>query len=369
MVEFTSIDEDEDEIIPRGIMPPQRIAPPKQLVGGLYHYDKGWDTWMEICEYTGWGPWGPLRPIRYHSFVLPHNAQLGMGTALYDEWMWRYNHIRPIRIAVVGGAGLTKSWTAIWIARVISRDRFHIGRIAFEADDFIRLQDEIRLDSLNRKIRKTKRQLPIIIEEPAYIFAAREWMKREQRESVKVVETTRYKNIPLIFPVVNRGLLDKIVREFYINYVVEMTDLGIGTVWFTYRRQWETFTRRKRKSKMYVFWPGVEIARCGRETCLFCPELPTCNKYIWPQYERKRADILEKRRMADRERDKEEEKKKKPNLRDLYHNDFLPRLDDLIGKKNVASVPLIEYHLEVNRTTAQQLKALHFELEGKVGVS
>ncbi len=369
MAEFTSLDEDEDEIIPRRTVPPRRIPPPIQLVGGLYDYYPGWNTWCEICRYTGWNMFGPLKPIKYHNFVLPFNAQLGMGTALYDEWMWRYNHLRPLRIAVVGEAGLTKSYTSIWIARIISKDRFHIGRIAFEGDDFLRLQDEIRLDSLNRKIRETKRQLPIIIEEPAYIFAARTWQKAEQQQGVRVIETTRYKNIPLIFPVVNRNLLDKIVREFYINYVCEMTDIGIGTVWFTYRRQWETFTRRKRKSKMYVYWPGVEISRCGRETCLFCPELPTCNKYIWPQYERKRAAILEKRREADRERDKEEEKKSKPKLRDLYHDDFLPKLDTLYDRKDRVSVSLIEYYLGVNKTTAQGLKALHLALEAKVGVS
>ena len=287
------------EDIQKRTVPSRYIDLPHHIVGPLWHSNHhDWNVWLEICRYTGWDPLGKLKPMKYRNFVFPFNSSLRVGTSIYKEWVTRINDFRPVRIAICGEAGSSKSYTAMQIARVLERDKFTIDQVVFEAKEFIKLQDSLGEGRV------------IIPEEPAYMLAAREWQKREQKQSIKVIETSRYLNNPLILPVVNRNLLDKIIREYYINYVIEMVGRGVGYVYFTWVKQFDPKPRRKSKGKIYMYWPAVELSRCGRTTCLHCPKVYNkrtrrytgdCNKFIWPQYERKRDAILHKRRQAELE--------------------------------------------------------------------
>lgn len=235
--------------------------------------------WLEICEYCRWNPEGPLRPMMYHGFVLPFNATLNVGSTFYNELMKKINKIQAIRIAIVGPAGAGKTYMAIHIARIIDR-KFDIKQIVFSGRDYI---------SLQRTLRPKK---PIILEEPTFMLAARTWMKEWQQIVVQTLESTRFQNNPIIIPVVNLNLLDKTIRQYYINYVINMFERGVGRVYRVVHSQWKDKTIRYTVGEIYAYYAGLELARCGRKTCLYCEELPTCNKYIWPQYERKREEAI-----------------------------------------------------------------------------
>lgn len=239
-----------------------------------------WNEWLEICQYTGWNPEGPLKPILYRSFIKPYNPALDVTPAFYNMLVKRVKKKKPIRMAIVGNAGTGKSYTAIHIAQVLQRGKFTVDQIVFSGDDYMRLQGSLKNGQC------------IMIEEPTYVAAARGWQQLWQQCVVRTIESSRFQNNPLLIPVVNRMLLDKIVREHYIQYVVEMFDRGIGRVYEYRQSQWREDGRRETQSDLAIFEPGVDLARCGRDTCLGCPNMPTCNKYIWPQYERKREEWI-----------------------------------------------------------------------------
>ena len=242
--------------------------------------DPEWTDWLEICDYTGWNPNGLLQPMRYHGRIIPYSKELGVGPTFHNELMERINKVKPIRIAIVGEAGSSKTYTAIEIARTIDKT-FTLEQVVLRGKDYMHL------------VRILKSGQPIVLEEPTFHLAARTWFKDWQRIIVQTIESTRFQNNPLMIPVVNLNLLDKTVREYYVNYVIHMFDRGIGRVYRTKHSQWQDQLTRRTGFDICVYTPGVELARCGRETCLGCKELHNgCEKYIWPKYERKREEVI-----------------------------------------------------------------------------
>lgn len=238
-----------------------------------------WIKWERICEYAELDPNGLLKPMRYHGLIIPFSSELGVGPLLFNDLMGRVNKVKPIRMALVGEAGSGKTYTAIHLAGVVDQ-KLDIGQVVLYGKDYIRLQ----------------RMLPprraIVLEEPTFHLAARTWQDQWQRIVVQTIESTRFQNNPLFIPVVNRNLIDKTVREFYINYVVEMYDRGIARVFRTSHSQWYDRSTRRTMCNLYFYGPGMIIAECGRDTCLECPKLPTCEKNIYPFYERKREEAI-----------------------------------------------------------------------------
>lgn len=238
-----------------------------------------WIKWERICEYTEWDPNGLLRPMRYRGLIIPFSQELGVGPNFFNELLTRVNKVQPIRIAIVGEAGSSKTYTAIHIANVLDL-KLDIKQIILYGKEYLEIQ------------RTLSPRKPITLEEPTFHLAARTWQDQWQKIIVQTIESTRFQNTPLLIPCVNRNLIDKTVREYYINYVIEMYDRGIGRIFRTSHSQWYDKLIRRTAFNIYFYGPGMLIAECGRETCLECPELPTCNKNIYPQYERKRAEAI-----------------------------------------------------------------------------
>lgn len=236
--------------------------------------------WKEICDFVGWNPNGPLKPMLYHGYIIPHSKGLGIGPRFLNELREKINNIEAIRMLIVGPAGKGKTYTAIHIARILD-PKFSIEQVVFSGKDYINLA------------RTLKPRRCMVLEEPTFMLAARTWMKEWQQIVVRTIESTRFQNNPLFVPVVNRNLVDKTVREYYVNYVIVMFERGRGRVYRTKHSQWIEKFFRETAFELYVYTPALELAQCGRTTCLYCPELATCNKFIWPQYERKRAEMIE----------------------------------------------------------------------------
>jgi len=242
--------------------------------------DPEWKDWEEICEYTGWNPRGHLKPMRYHGCVIPYSKEIGVGPTWTNELMERINSVKPIRIAIVGDAGISKTYTAIEIASMIDKT-FSVEQVVLSGKGYMQL------------VRTLKPGQCIVLDEPTFHLASRTWFKDWQRIIVQTIESTRFQNNPLLIPVVNRNLIDKTVREYYINYVINMSHRGFGIVYRTKRSQWEEKLYKRRAFHIVIPGPGIKLSRCGRSTCLGCVALPTCDKYIYPQYERRRALAIE----------------------------------------------------------------------------
>lgn len=252
---------------------------PEVIKKGSQFLPRNDPRWLKICDYTGWNPYGRLRPIKYKNFVMPFSKSLNYTPRFYNELRNRINNIQPIRMMVVGEAGSGKSYTAMTIGMILDK-KFCIEQVVFKYKDFMDLSGTLKSGQ------------PIVLEEPAYILGARTWFNEFQRVIVSTIESSRYLNNPLIICVVNRNLIDKTIREYYCNYCVEMRRRGVARVYRTWRPQWYDKPYRKTAIDIFLPYPGVDLAECDRTTCLECKELPTCNKYIWPKYERKRAETI-----------------------------------------------------------------------------
>jgi len=302
-----------------------------------------WAEWLEICDYTGWNPDGPLQPMKYHKHILPFNSQFHVGVQFYNELMEMINNIEAVRIAIVGGAGRGKTFMSIHLSQILESRQFTIDQIVLSGADYLYLADNLEPKKC------------IVLDEPTYFAAARTWQDQYQKLVVRTLESSRFQNNPVLIPIVNRNLLDKVIREYYLTHVVEMKARGIGRVYATNKDNWSDTLYRNRGSLIGAYYPGVELARCGRTTCLRCPQLSTCNRYIWPLYERKRAEAV----AAYREEDQKlmTEAKKKTSGEAFRENcdrawKIREQLLDDRGKFDVVS---IRYELELNRTDAQMI--------------
>ena len=303
-----------------------------------------WVEWLEICNYTGWTPEGPLEPVLFRGFIKPFSSPLGVNQSFYNMLLEMKGKKKAIRLAVVGGAGLGKSYTAIHIAQIL-QPSFKVDQIVFSGEDYLRLQDTLEDGQV------------MMMEEPTYMASARGWQSEWQQAVVRTIESSRFQNNPLLIPVVNRGLLDKIVREHYVTIVIEMFERGIGRAYDYKQSQWVKDGKRYTLSDLAIYDPGVDLARCGRETCLSCPELETCNKYIWPQYERKREEWIKFYQTRDRETLEAKRNEKTAGDKFVELCDQAWDVSDLLkNEKGEYDTAIMQYQLKLERVLAQQVK-------------
>lgn len=302
-----------------------------------------WAKWEEICRYTRWNPDGPLRPMRYRGRIVPFCKELKFGPMFTNELLGKIHKILPIRMAVVGDAGSGKTYCAIDIALMLDLT-FTVDQVVLFSKDFVHLQNTIK----PKKV--------IILDEPTFSLAGRTWQNIWQRVVVSIIESSRFLNNPFLVPVVNLHLLDATVRQSYINYVVHVFERGIGRVYRVKQGQWYRDLKRRSAFQIYLYTPGVELARCGRITCLGCPELKTCNKYIWPQYERKREEAIRYYQVEAEKTLNEIEKEKKMSFGEVCKDAAERRREFLTLNKNDYLVADLMAAYDLGHSKAQDIK-------------
>lgn len=302
-----------------------------------------WAEWLEICAYTGWNPEGFLQPMKYHKHILPFNARTHVGVQWYNELMEMINNIEAVRIAIVGPAGRGKTYMGLHLANILESRRFTIDQIVLSGADYLFLSDNLEPKKC------------IVLDEPTYFAAARTWQDKYQKLVVRTLESSRFQNNPVLIPIVNRNLLDKVIREYYLTHVIEMKARGIGRVYKTNKDNWSDTLYRSRGTFIGAYYPGVDLARCGRTTCLRCKDLPTCDKYIWPKYERKREVAISKYREEDQKLMADAKMKSSGETFHDNCNRAWEAKDELLDDKGKFDIPTIRYHLQLNRTDAQMI--------------
>jgi len=232
------------------------------------------------------------------------DLDLGYYPILTYELNRRVKSKEACVVAVVGEAGISKSYLAIQLARNIDR-RFSIRQIVFTYSEYC------------KELARNKPGIPIVFDEPSYAMGKREWYKQINQALVKTIESQRFLVRPLIIPIININLLDKTLRDYLVIFQVHVTGRGHA---LAYR-----IRASQGKDKIYRYlicrlrYPIVDFNRCRLEqeadkahknesSCLDCDHLDTC-KTLRAKYERKKASIQFTRYEQDREIAKQKESK------------------------------------------------------------
>lgn len=261
---------------------------------------------MEALQYADppEGYDGPLKWIKFHGHIVPFNSALGITLKWFNHIQGRITKKLSTKIIVVGEAGISKTYTAVSIAQFFDA-RFKVNQVIFGHRDYMELTLKLRAGRW------------IVLDEPSYVLGKREWYNELNKILVQTIESDRYRVHPLLIPIISKDLLDKTLREHLIQFMIIMTDLGNGDIYRLTRDHFNDKVIYHHVCGLKVVTPKRNLTtQCNRTTCLECIELPNCEKFIWPRYERKRHEIQtqryqkgmteievkEKRRMSFRER-------------------------------------------------------------------
>lgn len=224
------------------------------------------------------------KKIGNHEFLI--NQNLGYYPYFSIELRQRVKHLKIINCAVTGEAGVSKSYTASDICRVLSPKHFDVDDIVFKYPEFLRC------------VITSKRGTPIEFDEPSYAMSKKDWYKELTKALVKTIESFRFKGKPLFIPIINKALLEKDIRTYLLQYHVSLIDRGKGTVFRLYPSQF--------RDKVYSYglckirYGLFDNNLCDKLSCLTCKKLNTEDKskrciLFRARYERKKASTQEER--------------------------------------------------------------------------
>lgn len=227
-----------------------------------------------------------LRKINHHGYEFLQSALLSVGPYFQNMLSSRVHHKLATNVVITGEAGIGKSYMAMDICRILEgltadgKDRFTIDQVVFTYKEFMEL------------VIKLKPGKAIIFDEPSYAMGKREWYKDLNRALTQTIESFRFKVHPLFIPIINKNLLDKTIREYLLQFQINMTGRGQAQVYrlkpspFVEKIYHETFC------ELHIYM--LDLDKCQRPSCLGCDKVMTCSLFR-AQYERKKASIQETR--------------------------------------------------------------------------
>lgn len=308
----------------------------------------------------------PLKLKNFNGFETLVSEELGVSPFFSSQIRYRVHHKLYSNIAVVGEAGIGKSYQAINLARVCEglmrdgRDRFSVDQIVFRQSEYLDLLPKLRMGKA------------IVFDEPSYAMGKRDWYKELQKVLVHTLESQRFLVHPLWIPIINLNLLDKTIRAYLISHVVNV--IGRGRA-IAYR-----IKPSQRTDKIYWYQMGelhyrmFDSEECVKDSCLGCKKLDSCSVFR-AQYERKKRETQYERYQQAKEQaakketqdltERQIEQLMIPELK-KHLNDFL---SDRTGKLSVGKMRVFlrdehEIHLSAwkTRQLKESLEALHPDL-------
>jgi hypothetical protein len=134
-------------------------------------------------------------------------------------------------------------------------ESFSIDRVTFFPNEFIRATQEM------------KKGQYVMIDEPAIagVLGKRTWYTEMQQALVDVLETFRFKNLTVMLCCINRNLLDTIVRNYLIHYMVIMENRGYGKVYSINPSQFDATVRTPLEGEIFLELPSKELREAYEE--------------------------------------------------------------------------------------------------------
>lgn len=198
----------------------------------------------------------------------------------------RVSKKKAVNVVVTGEAGEGKSYKAFTLCRLVD-PKFTVDQIVFTYGGYMRLINRLRMGAA------------IMFDEPSYAMGKREWYKQVNKVLVQTIESQRFKIHPLFIPIINKVLLDKTVRDHLIQYQVIVTDRGVADVFRIQASQFEEKTYYhflcKLRYPLVDKCPSTFFQGRNRDSCLGCRYLKRDCPTFRAQYERKKAEVQNKR--------------------------------------------------------------------------
>lgn len=233
-----------------------------------------------------------------------------LSTKIIDEILRMRRNNESVVIVVTGPPGKGKTYFCVRFAQKLDK-LFHIrdtpapppnkddSQLAFGRD---------HLSYITGSNSPIKRDQVIGMDEAHFGIGARSWQNADQQELTNYIAAIRSKGYILMIIALHTEMVDKIVRNFVLNYEFYVTKRGEGIIYRRFFPQHATKPYRKRLGKMRLMLPDEEL--CNYGSCLRCkwlnkPPDQRCET-IRAVYERRKEEFLSKQ--AEK---KEEEKTKK----------------------------------------------------------
>ena len=167
-----------------------------------------------------------------------------------------------------------------------------------------------------------------MFDEPGYVIGHRTWYEKQQQAIVATMRSGRFKVHPIFIPIINRSLLDKVPREYLIQFMVHFTGRGEAEVYKAIPSRFDDSVWHDPTCKLKI--EMLDASKCQKTWCYSCKSFKddSC-QLLRAQYEHKKKTIQDQRYVQDLERSKKEEDKQETfeqllarayeNLDDFYY--------------------------------------------------
>lgn len=228
--------------------------------------------------------------------IVPFSKELGVGQYFSNLIMSRIRKQKPCNVIFTGEAGISKSYDAIGFARFL-QPSFSIEQVAMTYSEFMQCMIKLKEGQI------------IMLDEPEYVAGHRDWYREQNKALVATMRSGRFKVHPVFIPIINKSLLDKVVRQHLLQFMVVIEDRGEGTVYKLSPSHFtdETYTKFFCRIKFEM----LDIDKCKKQWCFSCKRFKddSC-QLLRAQYEHKRQRIQDQRYKQDLDKSQAEEARK-----------------------------------------------------------
>ena len=258
----------------------------------------------------------------------------GMSTHIMDEIRGKQKTNQSVVIVCTGGPGLGKTYIALRWAQKLDPN-FHIvdtpppdprkdhSHVAFERK---------HIQYLVGKNSPLKRGQVIVLDEFHFGGGARGWQDRDQKKLVNLIAAIRSKGYVLIIVVLHTKMVDKMVRDFVLNYEFSVKSHGKAVAYRRWFPDMGDKPWKKRLGRMDMQMPDESLCNFG--DCFKCGNLNSSEnkrcETLRAIYERRKEWFLNKQT----EEDKEEDEKKTYTDPVIALGIISQHLTDIPRKKN-----------------------------------